>query len=312
MTEPSKVDRLRETHRLRDDSEALASALPPLLVEAEAIAMALAPGVHGRRRSGPGERFWQYRRYADTDPASTIDWRQSARTDHLFVRENEWEAAHDVLMWCDMSASMDYAGDAAPCTKARRAAVLVLALASLLVRGGERVGPLDGATRPDGGRGAVRRLAARLSGYDTPTGERPAGEVMPMARSLKRSTRIVLASDFLMDPDTLDIRLRSFGAAGARGHLVHICDPSEADLPFSGRTRFEDMEDGATMVVGRVESIRAEYKSRFADHRARLIASARRWGWTYTLHRTDDTPATPLLALYDAIAGGTNLRAGSR
>ncbi|HEX9159149.1 MAG TPA: DUF58 domain-containing protein, partial [Rhizomicrobium sp.] len=98
-------------------ADALGAALPPLLVAAERLASTVALGVHGRRRSGMGETFWQFRRYAHGDARGAIDWRQSAKSQHLFVREREWEAAETVWFWCDGSSSMDFSSDANVCTK---------------------------------------------------------------------------------------------------------------------------------------------------------------------------------------------------
>src|SRR3546814_8874217 len=63
-------------------------------------------GVHGRRRVGPGDAFWQFRRYSPGDAISRIDWRQTAKRTHTFIRENEWEAAESVWLWRDASPSM--------------------------------------------------------------------------------------------------------------------------------------------------------------------------------------------------------------
>ncbi|MEO0957858.1 MAG: DUF58 domain-containing protein, partial [Pseudomonadota bacterium] len=64
---------------LRRDSERISGSLPPLLVEAERLVASTFHGVHGRRRSGPGENFWQYRAAQPGDSLSQIDWRRSAR-----------------------------------------------------------------------------------------------------------------------------------------------------------------------------------------------------------------------------------------
>ena len=87
----------------------LAGTLPALMVAADRVAATVIQGVHGRRRVGQGDAFWQYRPYRDGDSASQIDWRQSARSRHLFVRETEWEAAASVWLWRDASPSMHYA-----------------------------------------------------------------------------------------------------------------------------------------------------------------------------------------------------------
>ncbi len=53
----------RHAPRLRQAAESLSQRLPALLVEADRVAATVAPGVHGRRRTGMGETFWQFRQY---------------------------------------------------------------------------------------------------------------------------------------------------------------------------------------------------------------------------------------------------------
>src|ERR1700730_10238978 len=103
--------------------------------------------------------------------AREIDWRQSARSRHLFVRETEWEAAASVWLWRDASPSMQYASLRNTDTKAVRGELLNLALASLLADAGERVAVLGTGMRPTGGRVAVRRIAETLydEARDTPS-----------------------------------------------------------------------------------------------------------------------------------------------
>ena len=74
-------------------AEAAGALLPPLLVAADRVAATVAQGVHGRRRVGVGDTFWQYRPFVEGDAASRIDWRRSGRSDRVFVRDMEWEAA---------------------------------------------------------------------------------------------------------------------------------------------------------------------------------------------------------------------------
>ena len=93
---------------VRQRAELLASTLPPMLVNAERVAATVAQGVHGRRRVGQGETFWQFRRYRQGDAASRIDWRRSAKSHRTYVRENEWDATQSVWLWRDASPSMQY------------------------------------------------------------------------------------------------------------------------------------------------------------------------------------------------------------
>ena len=103
------------------------------------VASTVIHGLHGRRRAGPGENFWQYRHFTNGEPSSNVDWRRSARDDHLYVREREWEASHTIWLWADRSPSMDFSSNLTEWTKLDRALVVSFALAEVLVQGGERV-----------------------------------------------------------------------------------------------------------------------------------------------------------------------------
>lgn len=292
---------------LQDEAETLAEALPPLLAEAERVANTLAQGIHGRRRTGQGESFWQFRRYHEGDPANSIDWRRSARSRHLFVRETEWEAAESVWIWRDPSASMDYASDSAPCTKRDRATVLTLALTSILIRGGERVAPLGTGLTPSSSRAGLRRMAHTL--LDQPDTMEAQTQSLPPTDPLPRYAQLVLISDFLAPLDDIIPRLRRFADQGIKGHLVQVLDPAEEDLPFTGRTEFEGIEEKLRLLVGRVEILREAYHDRLMARRAALMDVARDLEWTFAAHRTDRPPQTALLALYGALAGTPGARA---
>lgn len=281
----------------RRQAEELADALPPLLVEAERIAATVAPGMHGRKRTGPGETFWQFRRYQQGDSAHLVDWRQSARSDRLYVREHEWEAAETVWLWCDRSASMDFSSTRRTPSKLDRALVITLATATLLVRAGERIAGLGEPLPPATGRTALRRMAHRLGTPD------PKAQSEIPADALPRFSRAVLVSDFLSDPDDIAARIQSHATAGTRGHLLQILDPAEEDLPFSGRTEFEGIEEGQKLTFGRAETIRSAYQKKLFSHREALRAATRRFGWTFTTHRTDRPPQTAVLALHAALSG---------
>jgi uncharacterized protein (DUF58 family) len=283
--------------RLRQRAETLADRLPPLLVAAERVAATVAQGVHGRRRVGVGETFWQFRPYQAGDSTMRIDWRQSARSQQLFLREQEWEAAESVWLWRDRSPSMDYRSPGAERTKLDRAVLLVLALASLLTRAGERVALLGaGGGRPIGGRAGIEALCRGLLAPFADDGSLPTAEPLP------RHARLVLIGDFLAPLDELRARLRDYVAMGVRGHLLQVLDPAEETLPFAGRVRFEGPEDEGNTLIGNVGGVRAAYTERLEAHRAALRDLARSLGWTYAPHRTDHPPEPALLALYVALA----------
>jgi len=282
---------------IRHQAEAAAALFPALLIEAERIAQTVSAGLHGRRRAGPGETFWQHRPYTFGDPVSAIDWRQSARVaDRLYIRQNEWEAAAAVYLWRDPSRSLDYASHRETPTKRRRADVLAVALAILLSQAGERIGVLGVDRRPFHGRATPSRIleALHISQFEDAVSAPP-----PV--HLPIGARIVMLSDFFTDIDALQTTIQGFASSGAKGALVQICDPAEEDFPFSGRVEFKDAESTERLIFGETASLSAAYKSKFAAHRDRLTGIARQAGWTFIAHRTDRPPQTALLALFTAL-----------
>src|SRR5208283_4318888 len=139
----------------------LAAGMPRLILEARRVAATVIHGLHGRRRAGPGENFWQYRRFMSGEPASNVDWRRSARDDFLYVREREWEASHTVWIWPDRSPSMAFASALTTDSKLERGLVVAFALAEVLVQGGERVG-LPGLLRPTASRNVIDKMAQAI------------------------------------------------------------------------------------------------------------------------------------------------------
>ena len=293
---------------LRDRAEQIAAALPPLLVAAERVAQTVAQGVHGRRRVGQGETFWQFRQYQPGDPATRVDWRKSAKSQRLYVRETEWEAAQSVWLWRDASASMDYTsagyipGAGWP-TKRERAELILVALASLLVRGGERLTLLGSGLAPITGRTALSRLVQLIDQrlLERAPDEASAPPGLPVFEPLPRAGQLVLIGDFLAPLDSVNTAVTRFAGAGLKGHLLHIADPVEEDLPFAGRIRFAGVEEKDEIVISRVETVREDYALRFQRHRAGLADIARSVGWTIGYHRTDRPPHLALLALHAAL-----------
>ena len=273
-------------------AEQLGARLPPLLVEAERVATTVMPGIHGRRRPGPGEAFWQFRPYVAGDQASRIDWRQSAKSDRLFIKETEWEAAQTVALWRASDAGMAWRSDASLPSKALRADLLLLALASLLLRGGERV-RLFGLPRPYAGRGALPQIAEGMASM----------AAKPEEPRLARHARAVLMGDFWGPLEETRRAIGTLASQGVHGHLLQVIDPAEETLPYAGRIRFEEVAAGlVAALVPRVESVREVYAERLVRHRAGLAALASAAGWTFASHRTDHPPEAALMALHQVLA----------
>ncbi|MXU64971.1 DUF58 domain-containing protein [Rhodobacteraceae bacterium KN286] len=258
-------------------------------------------GLHGRKRAGPGEDFWQYRHAMPGDVLDQVDWRRSARSDGLFIREKEWQAAQTVALWVDPSRAMDYRSADAPRSKAERARLIALALAILLNRSGERVSLLgvDPPLPPRSGPAQLSRMAMALTAQDDdrPDYGRPPDGPMP------RGGRAVFLSDFMGARDELFAGLASAAQRGVSGCFVQILDESEETFPFDGRTVFRSVGGSVRFETQRARALRDAYQARLAQRRAELQDVARRTGWQCLFHRTSESPRKALLWLYMALGG---------
>ena len=288
----------RQVLALEREAVGLVDRMPELLMEADRIASTVAHGIHGRRRAGPGETFWQFRQYQPGEGAHLVDWRRSASSDHLYVREREWEAAHTLYLWPNLSSSMNFKSHLSKVSKADRALVLMLGATELLVRGGERVALL-GLTQPTASRRATQKLAETLVMNAT---AHAATSEPPSAR-LTRFSTVILFSDFLDPIDKVRETIEAMGSAGATGHLVQVLDPAEETLPYSGRTEFLSPDGSQRWIADRAESLRERYHARLLAHRASIQEIAHRLGWSFLVHHTDRPASEPLLSLLMRLEG---------
>ncbi|GAD25453.1 hypothetical protein NBRC3257_0452 [Gluconobacter thailandicus NBRC 3257] len=277
-------------------------ALPALLLHAEKIAASLQVGTHGRRRAGSGEDFWQFRPYHAGEPATSIDWRQSARSpieNTFWVRERERENAQSLLIWCDPSPSMDWRSAATLPTKRERAQLCTLALAGAALRGGERAGLLTG---PEAGRAfAGRQILGRLG--EALLHSSPTEPDLPPLAGLPPQTDLVLISDFLWEEERIEALLKQCANRPVRTHLLCILDPGERTLNQTGRIRFSGLE-GGVLTLPAVESLGAAYEQAMSAHLDALRKSATHLHVDCVMHDTSQDPLPALLALHLAMGGG--------
>ena len=279
---------------IRRDAATLSARLPSLIIAARRVAQTVRHGVHGRRRAGSGETFWQFRPFLSGEPSSRVDWRRSAREERAFVREREWEAAHTVWIWFDRSPSMQFASNLAPVSKVDRAALLALTFADLCVRGGERAGLL-GLTRPLATQGVIERFAEAIATDERLRG--PSRAALPPALPAAPRSMVLMIGDFLSDPEDVARAIGAVSAEGAIGELVMIADPIEETYPFSGNTEFLHPAGSLSLLTPRAQNLRDAYLARLAAHREAIRAACARSGWGMNIHRTDGSPADMLLSL---------------
>jgi uncharacterized protein (DUF58 family) len=283
------------TREVLSRAQARAALIPDCMVEAQRLANTVIAGWHGRRKRGIGENFWQFRPYVDGETLARIDWRRSARDDHTYVRDREWEAAHTVWIWADLSPSMMYKSTFGSVSKESRALVIMLALAEILARSGERIG-CPGVMEPIAARNAAERLATALMHNTSATG-------LPDTGMIRGNSDIVLIGDFLDPVEDVMERLGPLARRGLRGHVVEIADPAEEIFPYVGRTEFTDPESGQKLTAGRAETLKEDYARAYIARRETLADNLRHLGWSFVPHRTDRLASEALVAVHMYLSG---------
>jgi len=292
---------------LTGEAARLADILPHLVVEARNVAAQLQLGIHGRRRPGLGEEFWEFRPFVTGEASHRIDWRRSARDDRLYVREREWESAAAHWLWIDLSASMHFVSRLAAQPKRDRAILIGLALADLLVHAGERVG-LPGRTHPLASRNIIMRLAEAMLRPGAP--EPASAPAMPEGLHLRRHDHLIMIGDFILPPAQYAERVAALAASGIKGTLVLIRDPAEEDFPFAGELEFEGLEEVDAWRIGDAAEVAGRYRDRIAAITAELRRIATRHGFGFVKHVTH-RPAAETLLQPAALIGGQPASAGA-
>lgn len=282
MAAPAKQPRFSLPF-LRGRAREAAAGLPALLSAAERAAHAVMTGEHRQRKSGAGEKFWQFREYQPTDRPQDIDWRQSGKGDRVFIRQKEWQTTQTALFWRAGGSGMDYRSSPSLPAKGDAASVLALALATLMTRAGEQVALAGSGARPGRSETSVEKLAQTLiESTNAPALPNPATISIPARASM------ILVGDFLSPLEEVETVFRTLAGRASNAMVIQTLDPAELSLPFTGRVIFEDTGNGARHPVAQVEDVREAYRARIAAHLDGMKELCRRLQWDWLLHTTDE------------------------
>ncbi len=180
-----------------------------LALEAEELAKGLL--LTTRQRYWKTEKIWQYRNYQHGDPAQMIDWRQSARSEKLLIREAEPMQFRPLLLWMPTTQQ--------DIPQGRRAALLLTALGYMLIKAERKVGWLSEELRQTRTFPIFRNILADALDL-SPTCAAP-----PEVPAL-RFAALILAGAFAEAPPEW---LQVIHAHGVRGNKGVLLDFSKTD-----------------------------------------------------------------------------------
>lgn len=260
---------------LRPRAEQTAQNIPDLKRLAVQTAFHILHGQNPQRRSGSGDTFWQFREYSTGDMPRDIDWRQSAKTERIYIRQKEQHTAQSCLFWLKQNADMAFQSEGVPYSKKDNGAVLALSLALLHSRMGEMIG-FAGRQRPGHSEKTLGELEQLLM--------QEKQDALPASLEIPKHSAFYAISDFLEPPEEIESAFAPLAARTRSGWFIHVLDPAELELPYQGRIIFEDTNGANRHLVNNAVDIRADYQQRVDDHVKTVQALCTKWGWHYILH----------------------------
>lgn len=282
--------------KFRQKAEDVSAKLPPLMPRAEKIALSVLQGRHARRKSGTGEKFWQFREYTHDDRLQDIDWRQSAKTQRIYIRQKERTTLQKNLFWCSGAPSMHFTSGNKTETKYEAAATLTMALALMLAHSHENVGMLRGP-RPSHTEKTLNEIENFLTHHQTQEELPPAN-----GQQIPKNTGLILTGDFLAPIEEIKTIFTGLSINTRNVLIIQVLDPAEIKLPYSGRIHFKHPGGQDDIDIDHAASIRAAYQQRIETHQAALKTLCDKLGWKYILHVTDKSAQETLLNIWNLMS----------
>ncbi len=170
--------------------------------------------------------------------------------------------------------------------------VLLLALACVLLEGGEQVTLLGTNLAAQSNTSSLPKIHDML---DQQT------HLTESIRPLPSHAHAVIISDFYYPFDEAKTALEPLIQRNIKGTLVHVFDPAEETLPFSGRINFFDPEQPSQtpLPIDQVEAIRDIYTQKFHQHQQSIQSTANSWGWNFVAFSTSMPSEQALGKIYD-------------
>jgi uncharacterized protein (DUF58 family) len=257
---------------------------------------------HGLHRSpyhGFSVEFTEYRPYAPGDDPRYLDWKLVGRTDRYFIKKFEDETNLRCHLLVDNSKSMTYGSRTY--TKADYARTMAATLAYFLAHQGDATGLLTFDERireylPARHRpGHLRHLMLALDKPAAGTATDLAAPLRRVAELVRKRGLVVLISDLLAPPASLEAPLALLTAARHEVVVFQVLDPAELSFDFTAASRFLDVETGRDLFLEPMLA-RRDYQRRLDEHLAAVRAICQRLGISHVQLST----AQPLeLALFD-------------
>lgn len=271
-------------HPLLNLAHSHAEQLKAILSFANSTASTIMHGYHKKKQAGMGSDFWQFKGAIDHTQASQIDWRQSAKTDTLYIKEHELESSRKISFALFSKQSMTRPHNKHSETKYHRA-ILIIACLSFLFKNSQDLFTAIGSDPVfKHSNSHIETLVSDLlQNQENNFSEQ---EFYKKLFALSDKSKIVfMIGDFFEDLDRLEKRLNQLGKKAV---LIQTIHPEELDFPFKGAVEFETIDEHGAKEFLKTEKIRESYLSLFDEHQERLKTITKRNKALFVQHNTQD------------------------
>ncbi len=268
------------TSELLKKSEEMASLLPNILSDSYLSTKNIFQGLHSTRFAGKGETFWQFKEYKYGDSINSIDWRKSAGTKKVLVREKENETAKVIYFYYDKSKSMAFTSSKILRTKYYIAALISLTLARIFVRNREHTYLFNEKKKPV-------KCNVNFNNFNKNFVTEEKKNDLPNHINLKNNSSIIILSDFLYDSNILKNFITKCKNKNINGYLIHVLDPIESSFDIGDNIKLSDLETNNSLIIGNSNSFKKRYQENLNNLKRQLDLISKTEKWPYMLYSTE-------------------------
>lgn len=203
-------------------------------------------GLRPSTRRRPAAEFLEHRQYTPGDDVRFVDWKASARSEHIYLKQGEHPQETTVHLLLDTSASMGWGTP----PKSHAALALAAALGYLTLANEDRLQiiPLENPRSSVGiyaqafkGKAQFPALLNSLRALPFSGNPALADGLRAYSRATPRGGVLLILSD-LLDVPNLDTILAAFPRPTWEVTVFHLLHPHELQPPLSGEFELVDAE----------------------------------------------------------------------
>jgi len=275
-------------------SDQYASVLPKIIFDSAMLSRNIIEGLHASRFSGKGEDFWQFKEYRQGDGLSSIDWRKSAATNKILVKQKENETAKTIYFYFDKTKSMNFKSEKKIRNKYQIAVLLTLTLSRIFLKNRENVFHFKTYK-------SIVKCSSNLSSFTKSFLFEENYIRFPDKSLIANNSICFIISDFLYDIKKLKNYLINLKQKNISGFLIQILDPLEINFNIKENLILKDLETNAKLKVDESKKYKDFYDKKLNELHNNLKDLCQITNWSYLIHDTSKNIKLTILEIIKSI-----------